>query len=40
MTFVPGLELSRAFYVEVVRPILDDLFPDLRDERESWRSKP
>ena len=25
--FVPGLELSRLFYVEAVRPILDDAFP-------------
>jgi len=28
--FIPGLELSRLFYQEVVKPILDDNFPDLR----------
>ncbi len=28
--FIPGLELSRQFYVEVVKPILDAEFPDLR----------
>jgi hypothetical protein len=28
--FVPGLELSRAFYTEVVRPLLDARFPGLR----------
>ena len=27
--FVPGLELSRQFYGEVVRPVLDARFPDL-----------
>lgn len=27
--FVPGLELSRAFYTEVVRPLLDQAFPRL-----------
>lgn len=27
--FVPGLELSRSFYEEVVRPLLDDAFPGL-----------
>lgn len=28
--FIPGLELSRLFYVEAVKPILDTHFPDLR----------
>ncbi|NDJ55046.1 MAG: DUF4037 domain-containing protein [Chloroflexi bacterium] len=28
-TFIPGLELSRRFYVEAVRPILDAHYPDL-----------
>ena len=28
--FIPGLELSRLFYVEAVKPILDAQFPDLR----------
>jgi hypothetical protein len=28
-TFVPGLELNRLFYAEVVRPILERQFPDL-----------
>jgi Domain of unknown function (DUF4037) len=28
-TFVPGLELSRQFYAEAVRPILDSAFPGL-----------
>ena len=28
--FVPGLELSRAFYQEAVAPILAMAFPDLR----------
>jgi hypothetical protein len=28
-TFIPGLELSRRFYEEAVRPILDRAFPDL-----------
>ena len=28
--FIPGLELSRLFYVEAVKPILDAHFPDLR----------
>ncbi len=27
--FLPGLELSRRFYQEAVRPLLDDHFPDL-----------
>lgn len=27
--FIPGLELSRRFYCEAVRPILDDAFPNL-----------
>jgi hypothetical protein len=28
-SFIPGLELSRRFYEEAVRPILDQYFPDL-----------
>ncbi|MBA3634790.1 MAG: hypothetical protein H0W58_18595, partial [Acidobacteria bacterium] len=28
--FIPGLELSRLFYIEAVKPILDAVFPDLR----------
>src|SRR6266568_5037630 len=28
-SFVPGLELSRRFYQEVVRPLLDESFPGL-----------
>lgn len=28
--FVPGLELGRRFYAEVVRPLLDEAFPGLR----------
>jgi predicted N-acetyltransferase YhbS len=28
--FVPGLELAREFYADVVRPLLDDQFPRLR----------
>jgi hypothetical protein len=28
--FIPGLELSRLFYIEVVKPILEADFPDLR----------
>lgn len=28
-TFIPGLELNRIFYEEIVRPILDTRFPDL-----------
>ncbi len=28
--FMPGLELSRLFYVEAVKPVLDAEFPDLR----------
>jgi hypothetical protein len=28
--FIPGLELSRLFYIEAVKPILDADFPDLR----------
>ncbi len=28
--FIPGLELSRLFYEEAVKPILDADFPDLR----------
>jgi hypothetical protein len=28
--FIPGLELSRAFYVEAVKPIIDADFPSLR----------
>ncbi len=28
-TFIPGIELSRAYYREAVRPILDGRFPDL-----------
>ncbi len=28
--FIPGLELSRLFYLEAVKPILDTDFPDLR----------
>src|SRR3954451_17759713 len=28
--FIPGLELSRLFYIEAVKPILDAQFPDLR----------
>src|SRR5260370_20606727 len=28
--FLAGLELARLFYVEVVRPMLDHEFPDLR----------
>jgi len=28
--FIPGLELSRLFYLEAVKPILDAQFPDLR----------
>ena len=28
--FIPGLELSRLFFVEAVKPILDANFPDLR----------
>lgn len=28
-TFIQGLDLAEAFYVECVRPILDDEFPDL-----------
>jgi hypothetical protein len=28
--FIPGLELSRLFYQEVVKPILDDNFSGLR----------
>ncbi len=28
--FIPGLELSRLFYVEAVKPVLDAEFPDLR----------
>lgn len=27
--FLPGLELSRAYYQKAVRPILDRRFPDL-----------
>ena len=27
--FIPGLELSRLFYQEAVRPILDAVFPGL-----------
>ena len=27
--FIPGLELSRRFYIEAVRPILDKYFPSL-----------
>ena len=29
MTFIPGLELSRAFYHNAVRPLLDAAFPGL-----------
>lgn len=28
--FIPGRELSRLYFVEAVKPILDDAFPDLR----------
>ncbi len=28
--FIPGLELSRLFYTEVVRPLLDERFPHLK----------
>ncbi|HEU0299458.1 MAG TPA: hypothetical protein VFR37_08395, partial [Longimicrobium sp.] len=28
--FIPGLELSRLFFVEAVRPLLDAAFPGLR----------
>jgi hypothetical protein len=28
--FIPGLELSRSFYFEAVKPILDDKFPELK----------
>ena len=28
-TFLPGLELARLFYAEIVRPLLDQEFPDL-----------
>lgn len=28
--FIPGLELSRLFYAEAVKPVLDAQFPDLR----------
>src|SRR5215813_5951380 len=28
--FIPGLELSRLFFVEAVKPVLDADFPDLR----------
>lgn len=28
--FIKGLELSRLFFLEAVRPVLDDAFPDLR----------
>ena len=28
--FTPGLELSRAFFAEIVRPLLVDRFPELR----------
>lgn len=28
--FIPGLELSRLFYLEAVKPVLDNDFPDLR----------
>ncbi|MCC6613231.1 MAG: DUF4037 domain-containing protein [Anaerolineae bacterium] len=31
-TFIPGAELSRRYYEEVVRPILDDVFPGLRHD--------
>lgn len=27
--FIPGLELSRRFYWEAVRPVLDDAYPNL-----------
>jgi len=27
--FVPGLELARAYYAEVVRPMLEEAFPGL-----------
>lgn len=30
MPFIPGLKLSGLFYTEVVKPILDRVFPDLR----------
>src|SRR5947209_6106721 len=29
-SFIPGLALSRRFYQEAVRPVLDARFPDLR----------
>src|SRR4051812_32941104 len=29
-TFIPGLELSRFFFVEMVKPILNIEFPDLQ----------
>ena len=29
MAFIPGLELSRRFYWEAVRPVLDGLWPGL-----------
>jgi len=29
-TFIPGAELSRLYYLEAVKPILDDAFPGLR----------
>ncbi|MBE0689216.1 MAG: DUF4037 domain-containing protein [Anaerolineae bacterium] len=29
-TFIPGRELSRLYYLEAVKPILDEAFPDLR----------
>jgi hypothetical protein len=28
--FMPGLKLARAFYEEVVRPLLDEAYPQLR----------
>lgn len=30
VTFVPGLELSRGFFADLVQPLLEDAFPDLR----------
>ncbi|WP_207922548.1 hypothetical protein [Micromonospora sp. KC606] len=29
-SFMPGLQLCRAFYVEAVRPLLDEAYPGLR----------